>query len=1070
MNGQNFEFFLEKNINNALLENDDNIFNDFTSMNISLKNASDISLRTKILSNQFKIKNYTIQGQTINVPFPNEVINRRIVNLQINANNVAIILIIKGIIGISDRIYKKVVYLNEFQNIGNDLTVSSMILEIIDNNNNVLQKKIEFEDFIIENENDINNDIEFKIIIVTNNNNINEQRIYEKSLPLCNIKLEEYKKKDIYGQKNEESEISKIKITINDNNHLYSNIFYYWQFLRFCSNSHDFFDALKNYFNDNKIILIEYGLESKYEFKVDLPYIREYSIEIIKNQINYNEYTCCACKCCESICSFCNQINLNRRHFIIRILLILLKLLLILLKLLYYSCLLIIRLLLQIGEIYFSLILLGAFLETTTLLLTGSQVFVNLKYGIFFIYLLLYLFCFLNFQIVYPLVLQFWEASKFRYMKEKNPFISIVRSIKKNNFIGGENKLSQNILDIFCICVSILYLLSFMIYNLTPLVFESINLLIFIIIPLIKYLLIFIFNWYIGWKIIIFRFKLNNNNDEIARRLLNFDKFSKKLITNEPNESYNELDPIRLLMYGQGLNKNCFCFILKLFYSLISLLLTSLSYSLYFGSWKFPLYFILFFIAIFPVSTAIPFDNFFDCCSSADEQNPENVIKIKKKFKGLKYWYYLIVILINFYILGFLFLAIFIDDLEYESVNKRLGLENTFNNTSEEDFTEQTFSRDLIRNSMCHTSLYNLNFIQLVSLAQAAYITKEDDIIKAKNIYYENTIFKDSNVIIKKMEFLTQKNDNIVVLRIDFEFTNSKRNLIVFSIRGSTSSRDWLLDLEMYSPSAMFTLIKSIPFIVKDESIVSRCLNFLLTFPLRMMEDITIIRRYSTEIYNLVDNIIDENKNNTDFIFVGHSLGGGLSKYVATHYKMQSFSVSGPGITPLEYKHQTIFGYNKFFKSSFIDIIPDLDVVPRLEISGGVKYRVLCNKNAITCHSIDRTLCMMGIMCHQEQYTKRLCLSMPNIGENEYSQMKKLKNGDQFCDNYILKNENEKDKCKSAEIIDEDSNCYYIHLQYDTDTVQRKNEYKCLQFRKEELLIYKQEFKKKYKNAKIEFE
>ena len=218
---------------------------------------------------------------------------------------------------------------------------------------------------------------------------------------------------------------------------------------------------------------------------------------------------------------------------------------------------------------------------------------------------------------------------------------------------------------------------------------------------------------------------------------------------------------------------------------------------------------------------------------------------------------------------------------------------------------------------MYHTSLYYLNFIQLVSFAQSAYITKEDEIIKAKNIY-ENIIFKDSNVIIKKMEFLTQKNDNIVVLRIDFEFTISKRNLIIFSIRGSTSSRDWLLDLEMYSPSAMFTLIKSIPFIVKDESLVSRCLNFLLTFPLRMMEDITIIRRYSTKIYNLVDKIIDENKNNTDFIFVGHSLGGGLSKYVATHYKMQSFSVSGLGITPLE--------YNIIIKQ-FLDITNFLEVL-----------------------------------------------------------------------------------------------------------------------------------------------
>jgi len=189
MNGQNFEFFLEKNINNDLLQNDDDTFNDFASINISLKNVSDISL----IPNQFRRKNYNIEEQTIHVPFPNEEINSRTVGLQINDNNVAIILIIKGIIGSSNIIYKKVVYLNEFQNIRNVLTVSSMILKIIDNNNNALEKKIEFGDFIIENGNEIDNNIEFKIIIVTNNNN--EQRIYEKSLPICKIKLEEYKKK-----------------------------------------------------------------------------------------------------------------------------------------------------------------------------------------------------------------------------------------------------------------------------------------------------------------------------------------------------------------------------------------------------------------------------------------------------------------------------------------------------------------------------------------------------------------------------------------------------------------------------------------------------------------------------------------------------------------------------------------------------------------------------------------------------------------------------------------------------------------------------------------------------------
>ena len=110
MNEQIFEFFLEKKSNNILLDDAVNTFNDFTNMDINLKNSSDIDLRTKILSSQFERKNYIIEEETIHIPISND----RNVDLLINADNFAIIIIIKGIIGISDRIYKKVVYLNEF--------------------------------------------------------------------------------------------------------------------------------------------------------------------------------------------------------------------------------------------------------------------------------------------------------------------------------------------------------------------------------------------------------------------------------------------------------------------------------------------------------------------------------------------------------------------------------------------------------------------------------------------------------------------------------------------------------------------------------------------------------------------------------------------------------------------------------------------------------------------------------------------------------------------------------------------------------------------------------------------
>lgn len=351
----------------------------------------------------------------------------------------------------------------------------------------------------------------------------------------------------------------------------------------------------------------------------------------------------------------------------------------------------------------------------------------------------------------------------------------------------------------------------------------------------------------------------------------------------------------------------------------------------------------------------------------------------------------------------------------------------------------------------------SFKFLQLTSLAQAAYLTKTGSIKIAKD-FYSKSLFKDPNVQIKNMEFLTNKNDNVVLLRTDIEIAGS-RDLIVISIRGSYSFRDWWLDLEMYCPSTLFTLMKMIPLIQKQESFTSEVINSFLTLPLRMMEGISLIKQYSDTVFKKVDSIIESNQDK-DIIFVGHSLGGGLSKYIANHYKKQSFSVSGPGVTPLEYMDKEISGYNNFFKSNFIDVIPDNDIVPRLEVSGGIKYRVLCNKNPASCHSIDRTLCMIGLMCEQEEITKQLCLSMPNIKEI-YNEMKIFKNGDEFCNNYIFKGNGNSGICKKAKVTSSYYTCYHIHLQYLKNNI-LINEYKCLQLIANDKERYVTEFKSRY--------
>ena len=63
--------------------------------------------------------------------------------------------------------------------------------------------------------------------------------------------------------------------------------------------------------------------------------------------------------------------------------------------------------------------------------------------------------------------------------------------------------------------------------------------------------------------------------------------------------------------------------------------------------------------------------------------------------------------------------------------------------------------------------------------------------------------------------------------------------------------------------------------------------------------------------------------------------------------------------------------------------MPDLDIVPRVEISGGAVYRVLCEKGILSCHEVTRTLCMLGVMCNMEHLTGDLCNGVYSYKEYE---------------------------------------------------------------------------------------
>ena len=76
----------------------------------------------------------------------------------------------------------------------------------------------------------------------------------------------------------------------------------------------------------------------------------------------------------------------------------------------------------------------------------------------------------------------------------------------------------------------------------------------------------------------------------------------------------------------------------------------------------------------------------------------------------------------------------------------------------------------------------------------------------------------------------------------------------------------------------------------------------------------------------------------------------------------QSISLSSPGVNAFHSLWKYI-GNSSNFDLTTIDIIPDTDLVPRIEISGGTIYRILCPESPLKCHSSELSLCESLIIC-----------------------------------------------------------------------------------------------------------
>ena len=650
----------------------------------------------------------------------------------------------------------------------------------------------------------------------------------------------------------------------------------------------------------------------------------------------------------------------------------------------------IVRILVQFGDIYFAAIITNIYLEVVIIQICASAESSTFMQIYAFISSLIFAYLMRNICTI-----AYWELFQLKWL-EQNPFESITNIFN----IYFEKHTKKNIYYIVNIAFGALfYLFAIGVFTMPDnhgRFLDVVNFIIFIIIPFLKFIVYYCSFFYIAVFELIKHKKINEmdnkcknpfqywiqlnsltNQGEVKLGLINFEK----KMENKEISWFEKLFFYKIVFHFRLCGKNfkiSFQTMLKIFFAFLSFIY--IVYLFIQRGCSVGGVFFLIFIYLFSLVICIEFSTpmwiinsfyrwYLKCKKRYDRKYQLKCRKLNEKFGFFKIVDMLPVLLSIGLLIFVLFTIIFfgVSSLILYDTLEKLNEEGAFKDTNweKENFTKE----DSIENIICNSNIYGLSILKISSFPLATYMSGVNN---TKN-YLERTIFKENVENITEMKFLDIGSKYGVVLLVNLDIPG-ERPLTIFAIQGSIKKLDWWVDIEIFCSSAIFTLLNTIS-LSQLESLTSQVINWLLTIPLRLLEKFTLFKRYTESLQSQIDQEIIKINGTRNILIAGHSLGGGLSKFLGLKYHKESISFSGPGITPLEYKLKNEIDY-KYYKMNLIDVIPDYDVIPRIENTAGIKYRVLCDKGFFGCHSIERTICQIGATCRREDLTGDLCMSI----------------------------------------------------------------------------------------------